>query len=1058
MVATNYDSVVVGRSLAVVACLELSGDVSADVLALLTSLETPWSTNEAAARVVEAVTSVLLRPVAGRRADAVTEVAARLAARAAKRLTLPADRARLLLGGVAVHLNRPVSEEAVAALLETCVALFEGDVWKKLVDPTGRSLVAAVTKGAADYAAETSNPRHLRSQAMRMLQRAVETSQQGWRDFLPGLFSRLYGVAAAPSWSPKDGSLRADAVSAAAALVVAAVPKKERRRLSALDAVAAMKGATEPADDLRDRLRAYVPPMLVRARRDPSAASRMAAVEAASKLLATGYLDEGVLADTLIALRFDDEAPEVARAAAVALRALDSPEVGVIRDKARRVSGAARSGDERALIDALSALRFGDAADAVADVVDALCDACDVDPPKMAFAALEPPLGPPNFLVVDDDTRAMESARLGAAFHKPNFKWLRLPRARDAARRACWLLVAHRSDDAMPLVADRCIELLQQDKSRPSPALVLDEAMQAAAGRARLSVEGLVTEEPDVDDTAGLVAVADCVADEVLLLLSNSSKVVPPAQPDEVRGWLRDGTPLREGHQKKKPMLEGEEDPVSAALCCVLARACELALAGGGRRAWQPLLRRVLYPLLEKLASPSAATRQAALGSLVMIAALSPHDETSPDALAALLSQNMDYVVEAACRRLRKAKTAQGAGEAAAVVEALLRHSRCSLATPLLRDVVQNALRDIDEHCLDGAHYAAPFAQLMRAMLNSLPSQTVSAPKEAPQEDWLERVDVVMKPETNALDEQMKQAYLDARIDVMNDKNVLNREEEVKDGRTMNERMYRKTLEDQQKQMESDPPDPTAEEELVLQVLKRATYFVSPHFDLRTRRLGLEVLAEGVQRIRSNAVRVRPLVHQVWPAIRARFPKAGDDLENSEASHCLAAALDVVASFVEAVGDFLSFKFNEDLMPSLDRVLDTPLEAGQLKAPRRRLLEAALRCILVFSDRRDCAYLVRPYAARVAELALARLNEDDVVPPSLVPLVKSLATHDADGIWHILACKLPNADNLPRVAPLASFPCWHCPSALTTTTNSVILDLFVFVDTHTSKFARLTLW
>ena len=161
---------------------------------------------------------------------------------------------------------------------------------------------------------------------------------------------------------------------------------------------------------------------------------------------------------------------------------------------------------------------------------------------------------------------------------------------------------------------------------------------------------------------------------------------------------------------------------MAALLCRCLAAAAAIARSrGASPAALLPLLRRVLYPLLEKLASEAATARQAALGALVSIAALARPDGDPQTALPRLLAANMDYVVEAACRKLRGARSPETAALSSSVVEALLRHSECSLATPLLRDVVRNALRDVDDHCLDGSRFAAEFLRLMRSMLVALP-------------------------------------------------------------------------------------------------------------------------------------------------------------------------------------------------------------------------------------------------------------------------------------------------------------------------------------------------
>lgn len=1183
---------VVAGSFALVRCVEWArssnGDASVSLWMLLTKVEEAVckaSDNDVSVQfVVPPVSGLLIRPVRGHRAEGVIESCARMAAKAvnscgpglARRIGV--EGTMRLLGGVALRLTDG-TEEARRWLLEMCRSLLSSRgrstgedrrawdaTWTALNEVSvGRPLIAALSKAAADVGIDESTSRQIRSSALRLLAECVEGTPREmaaslWRCFLPGLFGRTFAVAAKPSWAPRDGSLRADALDAATALVAVVLnEERDKRRQStkgaALDrAIAAIASKARASRDkappqppappkpnlgnevrvdateawleqTRQHLWAYLPAMLAACRRDPSPRTRLAAAEAAAKLYATEFFDAihggNFLVETLCALRFDDESAEVSRAASLALRDIvDAANSGRSLASAKRsavkAAFAARSGEERALVDTLNMMQFAyTPPDAVDATLDALATIFEVEA-SARLAALEAPLAAPAFLGRSPDAaaRIARATRLGAAFHRPNFKWLRLPRTRDAARRACWLFARDRGSAAVVIDRQLARLLPRGDDNETSSAappeaaevIVLDELLQAITGRAFLHD---LEEEPEDDNSAELVAVAECVARDALDALA---RVIPGDEPpvdmDEAATpqkyeYLRDGSALVVNSALPPSAAPPNISLAAPALCRVLALSCELATAAGGWRSTRPTLRRVLYPLLERLADHDAATRQAALGALVMIAALDDDDDNvAPDALAALLSRNMDYVVEAACRKMRRAKTAQAAARAAAVVEALLRHSRCSLATPLLRDVVNNALRDIDEHRLDGASHAHAFARLMRAMLNSLPEtsgqdatndDSMSSAESSQRHDWLSICFEAAAPATKSEDPVLR-AFIHAHEE------ILKRKEEKKNGdgkaehsivddepqlgSTENERMYNRARQSAKERADGidGTKEPTAEEDLVMRVLERAQYFLSPSFDLKTRRVALEIVASGVDRVRSNPTRVRPIVHSVWPAVTARL-LATDVRDDSLSSFCLAAALDVVAAFARAVGDFMSHRFSDDLWPALKLILSAPLPKSQdaARAPRLRLLDSSLNCLFVFSEHQECAPFVSPIAVEAANLALDQLAKlqsffsFDHLPTVLPRLLRSLAKHDADGLWLLVSTHLATKhahslpeipDSWPKAPPLPGFPAWKFPSSHAdpaphpgpSNLSQLLFDVLRYLESTSTRFESVVLW
>lgn len=1084
------------------------------------------------------VSRILLQPLPGAGPN-VLESAARLSVRACGVVRGPLDGALAtrLLGGTALRL-REGCEEARGGLLETSRFVFEkcdADAWRMLDDAKrGRPIVAAVLKAAVDLATDENDSRANRAEAFGLVWTAAQATPDHlkgnlWRCFLPGLFSPCYAVAAKVSWAPRDGGLRSDALDAASALVSAALSPSSKENVE--EGGVAVARSDEWIEQTRQRLSAYLPTMLARCRRDPSERTRLSAARAASRIHATKFFEDnsGFLADTLAALRFDDESEEVARVATVALRDVDfAASLQEARSSAARVSAAARSGDERALIDALNTMRFASFPDSIDASLEALSVAFEVEG-SARTKAIEQPLNPPTYLDTSEQakTRAVRAARLGAAFHRPTFRWLRLGRSRDAARRACWLLAISQNKT---LVVDR--QLSRLDKA--SDAIVLVEILEAVAGEAFVFHQDEV-QEVDEDDstTTELVSVADFVARRALEVLRTTARDAAVDFDDNVgefdaerASYSRDGslvlsseTTLLPRRQQKLLDSTSGEDELAPALCRILALSCELAVVGGGLRGARRSLRQVLYPLLERLADPDATTRQAALGSLVTIAGFEEDSEQGEkDALAELLSKNMDYVVEAACRKMRRAKTAAEAARAAAVVEALLRHSRCSLATPLLRDVVENALRDIDEHRLDGADHSYAFARLMRAMLSTLPEILPSSredddddgggrrsarPSESEDDDWLRVCVDAMEPNIDPQDRLVA-----AAMSTMSDEDMAamlrpatesKGEAETSANETLSERIYRKGLAEKKRLKEANTKGQTPEEDLVKRVLNRAIYFVSPKFDFQTRRVALEIVTDGVLRLRENEKQVRPLVHKVWPAVNARLRiSSPDDLDDSDFANCLAASLDVVAAFVHAVGDFMAYKFNDDLWPALRVVLSCKITSKKHadrvpRAPRRRAFQAALACLRVFSDHPDCASFVRPVAAHAAKLALDQvrssalvvLEEKDnfYVPPALPGLLKSLATHDPDSLWLLVSTELANmrdpnlstiietaglASSWPTKPPLPCLPKWPVNSppkkqredaSVDALLAPLLVDAYKYLDkAHLGRFGRVTLW
>jgi hypothetical protein len=205
---------------------------------------------------------------------------------------------------------------------------------------------------------------------------------------------------------------------------------------------------------------------------------------------------------------------------------------------------------------------------------------------------------------------------------------------------------------------------------------------------------------------------------------------------------------------------------------------------------------------------------------------------------------------------------------------------------------------------------------------------------------------------------------------------------------------------------EMGPSEASPEETLLSDVAKRATYFVATD-DLAVQTVAFGVLADACDRLRAVPDRVRPLVHAVWPSIRARLPATRDACDalyhaSGAQQRCVSAALDVVAVLAFCVGDFLAFKFKDDAWPSLQLLLRPPLLEDDDSIPQREgVVVAALHCCSRLAQRRDLDDLIGPVASTMSgfALALASQGASTKVCDAVAACVSALIRHDGDAVW-----------------------------------------------------------
>jgi len=135
---------------------------------------------------------------------------------------------------------------------------------------------------------------------------------------------------------------------------------------------------------------------------------------------------------------------------------------------------------------------------------------------------------------------------------------------------------------------------------------------------------------------------------------------------------------------------------------------------------------------------------------------------------------------------------------------------------------------------------------------------------------------------------------------------------------------------------ETDEDDkPTSEESLILEIIERCCYFLA-YPSLFIQHQSLAVLRETLSRLSSRRLVLLPTVHRVWPAVMARLRACASsiggprsrrpgqdekDMDLSAAYLLVVEGLDMVAGLAGLCGDYLSFKFTEELWPVLKILL-----------------------------------------------------------------------------------------------------------------------------------------
>ncbi|KAJ0401458.1 hypothetical protein ATCC90586_009868 [Pythium insidiosum] len=347
--------------------------------------------------------------------------------------------------------------------------------------------------------------------------------------------------------------------------------------------------------------------------------------------------------------------------------------------------------------------------------------------------------------------------------------------------------------------------------------------------------------------------------------------------------------------------------------------------------AFAQFLLYVLYPLVEKLGDADAQVERAALSTLRKIAFLTGHGAS----LDALFENNMDYLVDALCRRLERLDEAP---QAPRVVEALLRHTRLPSAKPLVDEITRALLR-----CIDLNQDSDEMIVLLRSLhllvkrfdsdssASSSGSQDKAPVAHRNRQEKAVSLDAFLA-ELRAWTEPISSELGDDQAPVPDTHESKSVEEAVKSALPVE---YEANDESANDESVNDDEDDTKNrlpfEPQVLEIMARCSYFVVDS-DPVAACVVLQTMTRGFLYLKDRERVLLPLIHRTWPSLLDRL---------SLASHrpLLTASIEVLTLLAEIAGDFIGDRFVESVWPTLRRVLET-VDARQ--TPRESTVTRAM--------------------------------------------------------------------------------------------------------------------
>jgi hypothetical protein len=351
------------------------------------------------------------------------------------------------------------------------------------------------------------------------------------------------------------------------------------------------------------------------------------------------------------------------------------------------------------------------------------------------------------------------------------------------------------------------------------------------------------------------------------------------------------------------------------------------------------LLLSVAYPLLEKLSDPHPVVSQSAHSTLVCVSECCSYGNVT-----SMLEDNMDYLVDAVCSKLRLVGQRNGT---ARVVRSIV--SETTTTSALLEEVVQTLLSSLNQEFVErGDDSALEWIEVCREICASLCHSSMSmmhwAPnaesaltfiqqREANEQDQDRKrrknnetefkIHNDIEPELQSLVSTMFQDQCDMARMMDLDVSVPDQEEEEK-----KEKEEKKVGGDKEQEEKTLTP----EEKTTDAILRRCVHYrSSPSLNVRVSTLA--TLNTGMRVLANNERSLLPLVATMFPSIRNSI-RSPNVVVSTAGLGCL-CTISILAS------DFVRARFAREVWPTLKKVL-----VREVKNARRKVVgERDLRSI-----------------------------------------------------------------------------------------------------------------
>lgn len=438
------------------------------------------------------------------------------------------------------------------------------------------------------------------------------------------------------------------------------------------------------------------------------------------------------------------------------------------------------------------------------------------------------------------------------------------------------------------------------------------------------------------------------------------------------------------------------------------------------------LLMACLYAVLCKAADPHPAVRQAAVSTITLFGrhCMEDKDMDDKDAVGLILSDNLDYIVDAFCEDLRSLHSATTTS--LSVLEFLMKSSATATSTPLLRDVLAAVLREVDRN---SSLSPPPTSGTVLALVSCL-SALVGAVSE---EDKTDEIDSAYVNQTKICHKpNVAMLTLLAELGERDEEEVLDDGKEMKSLEEIKKLMIDEKDEfelDTQEEEEEVPEHVGTDTQLLLDLLPRLGYLLG-FPDLKVQVASINCLESVVFKLKRRKKLLLPAVHKAWPSFIAALqpshtkssPKhhrqqgiSQQDIQLNPIESSLAmAACRLMTTLAEVTGDFLSFKFTEEIWPSISTLLHTlgsnmpPSSSSSTsdsyeRMSDRRLRVALLTCCNAIATSETSQRFIIPVALHLSNLALPFLGGSKREgSEEAFALCSTLALIAPDAVWFSL--------------------------------------------------------